>query len=295
MLLFAALAAGIFVYLLLGYITGYVPKSFFTAKPRRAKQVRVSGQAWLHQAGISASPLQFWGSAIGAGAVTFVLVAALSRTWVVALVPAIAVGFLPRVYYGWKRTKANAAKTEAWPDALRSLVSGISASQSLHTALKSLATGGPIPLRPVFARYAALASTLDQRAALEAIKEELSDPLSDRVIEVLIVASEAGPAVVLDILRDLAEASTKDLQLLERLRTAQSEQQLNARAVFVLPFVLLILMTATNSDFRAFYGTPLGILLVLVGTLMLVGGMAFIRRLSRIPAEPRVFTAEATP
>jgi len=292
MLLIAALAAGVFVYLLLGYFTGYVPKSFFTAKPKAAKRRRVSTQAWLHQAGVTASPAQFWGASIGAGAITFVLVSALAGTWVVALVPAIAVGFLPRTYYGWKRTKANAAKTEAWPDALRSLVSGISASQSLHTALRSLATGGPVPLRPVFARYSALASTLDQRAALEAVKEELSDPLSDRVIEVLIVAAEAGPAVVLDILRDLAEASTKDIQLIERLRTAQGEQKLNARAVFVLPFVLLIMMTASNPDFKRFYSSPFGLLLVVVGTGMLLGGMAIIRKLSKLPTEPRVFATK---
>lgn len=287
MRLLAGVCAALFAYLAIGLLTGYAPKSLFTPKPKKAKQ-KTSRQAWLNQAGLPMTPAQFWLTSIGGGLVTFVILWAVTGTVVIALGPAVAVGFLPRGYFGVVRRKKARERQEAWPDALRTIAAGISASQSLHQSVKNLATGGPLPLRPVFARYAALAATLDQRAALEAIKEELADPISDRVIEVLVVATEAGPAVVLDILRDLADATTADLQLLERLATQQTEQRLNARAVLVLPFLLLIFLAGSNHDFQSFYRTPLGVVVIVIGTGMLFVGMTIVARLGRIPGEERV-------
>lgn len=291
MSLLAGLCAGIFVYLLFGLITGYAPASLFTAKPKTPKR-KVQRQAWLHQAGLPMTPSQFWITSIGGGIATFVLLIAITGTPVVALFPALAVGSLPRAYFGVVRRKKARERQEAWPDALRTIAAGISASQSLHQALRNLARGGPVALRPVFTRYNALASTLDQRAALEAIKEELADPISDRVIEVLVVATDAGPAVVLDILRDLADATTADLQLQERLVTQQTEQRLNSRAVLVLPFVLLIFLNSSNESFRDFYRSPLGFIVIMVGTGMLLVGMFFVQKLGKIPGEERVLQAE---
>jgi len=294
MSLLAGLCAGLFVYLLVGLMTGYAPSSLFTPKPKAPRR-KVQRQAWLHQAGLPMTPTQFWVTSIGGGLVTFVLLMAITGAPVVALFPALAVGSLPRAYFGVVRRKKARERQEAWPDALRTIAAGISASQSLHQALRSLATGGPLALRPVFARYNALASTLDQRAALEAIKEDLADPISDRVIEVLVVATDAGPSVVLDILRDLADATTADLQLQERLVTQQTEQRLNSRAVLVLPFLLLIFLNASNESFRDFYSSPMGFIVIMIGTGMLFVGTVMVQRLGRIPGEERVLQVSEVP
>ena len=289
----AALCAGVCVYFAVGFATGWIPESMrFTSNKRTKRNRSESRQAWLNQAGAGVTPLQFWATSIGIGVLVFVVVFALVQVLPIALVPAVAAALLPRMYYARQRKKRIEARVRAWPDAIRTLASSVAASQSLHQALRNLGANGPVPLRPVFVRYGQLCQALDQKSALEVIKEELADPVSDRVCEVLIVATDAGPAIVLDVLRELAEATTKDLQLLDHVETAQTEQKLNAGAVFVLPFILLVLMVAQGGAAREFYTSPAGYLVIAVGTLMLVGGMAIVRRLGKLPPERRVFGRE---
>src|SRR5690606_32766596 len=93
----------------------------------------------------------------------------------------------------------------------------------------SLATEGPIPIRLAFAPYPFLARSLGVVAALEAIRDQAADPTTDRVIEVLIVAHEKGGAIVPEILRDLAEATARDVWAAEEIDTAALEHRINAR------------------------------------------------------------------
>ena len=72
-------------------------------------------------------------------------------------------------------------------------------------------------------------------------------------------------------------ATTLDLQLTERIETAQLEQRLNARAVFVLPYVILIIMCARGTQFRDFYQSGLGLLVVAIGAGMPVGMLLITR------------------
>ena len=71
----------------------------------------------------------------------------------------------------------------------------------------------------------------------------------------------------------------------------QTEQKINAKAVFVLPFVLLVLMVITNEKVGDFYSSPLGIFVIAIGSGILSIGMFIVARLGRIPVETRVFAA----
>lgn len=293
MVLLAGLFAAVFVYFAIGFVTGWIPDRMRLASNRaRAPRRTVSRQAWLNQAGAGVTPLQFWLTSIGLGVLLFVLAYAITGVAGLALVPGGAAAAIPRVYYARRRRQAADARVRAWPDAIRTLTANIAASQSLHQALKGLSTGGPIPLRPTFSRYTQLCLALDQKSALEVVKEELADPVSDRVCEVLIVATDAGPAIVLDVLRDLADATTKDLQLTDHMETAQTEQKLNAGAVFVLPFVLLGLMVAQGGAAREFYVSPAGFLVIAIGTTMSTLGMLVVRKLGKLPKERRIFGSD---
>lgn len=294
MRLLAALCAGMFVFLLVAQITGNMPERLSKVRERKQRLNKSEQrQSWLNQSGAGVTPLQFWGISLGTGIASFALLYVVTEVLIIALIPAVLLGLLPRTYFARKRTKLRDERVQAWPDALRSLIAGISASMSLHQALRSLGTGGPVPLRPVFQKYSRLTQALDQKSALEVVKEDLADPMSDRIIEILISATEAGPGVVLDILRDLAESTTRDLQLREHIETMQTEQKLNARIVFVLPYVLLVMMVMSSDVIRGFYRDPIGIFVIVVGTLILSGGMLFIQKLGIIPLEQRVFTTSA--
>lgn len=291
----AALSGAVFAHLAVGFLTGYAPPRLRMRLGPRRRRRSFSRQAWLHQAGARVTVRQFWATSLAVGLVAFFVVYALTAAVPVALVPGLALAYAPRAYFARERAKRSEDQVQAWPDALRNLAASLSANLSLHQALVALAFTGPPALRPVFDRYSRLSQTLDNRAALEVVREELADPVSDRVVEVLILANEQGPSIVLDILADLARATTQDLQLGERIQTAQLEQRLNARAVLVLPYVILVAFCVGDSAFRSFYQSPAGLFVVGLGAAMSLGGMAIISRLSRVPGEDRIFGAEPSP
>lgn len=283
MRLLAALAWGVTAYLVVGLLTGHTPKPF-----RRAVKRRSSFQSWLLQAGTGVTPSQFIGVSVAGAVGTFLVVWALAGAAPVAIVPAVAIGTLPRSWFARQRVQRKRERLAAWPDALRDMVANLEAPMPLHPALVELARTGPESLRPVWRRYASLTSALEHRAALEAIRRELADPVSDRIIEVLLVAHEQGTAVVLDLLRDLAESTTDDIRLLDTIETAQLEQRIEARVVAILPFVVLVMLTSRSEDYRSFYSTPLGVVVIIIGAILTLIGTLVIQRLGRIREETRV-------
>jgi tight adherence protein B len=257
---------------------------------RQRRRSLPSQLPWQSQAGLDVTPTQFWLASVGTGALTYVLVYAVTSLPLISAMPAIVVATLPRAYFGRKRARRLAEVQEAWPDGLRDLISSVRSGASLPNAIESLAGFGPAPLRSAFQGFAIYSRSLGVVPALEMIKADLADPTSDRVIEVLILAYERGGTVVPEILSDLAEATTRDIWTLEQIRTEALEQKINARVVFVLPWFVLIAMTAQAGAFRDFYSTPAGLTVALLGGMMSLIGIAIASRLGRQPAEPRVFT-----
>lgn len=285
MRLLAALSGAVSAYLLVGLLTGHTPRGLTRRRPR----VR-SRDSQLRQAGLGVSTSQFMGASVAGSVFAFVVVWALSGAWTVGVVPALAVASLPRAWVAREAAKLAQQRVAAWPDALRDLVAHLEAPMSLHRGLVELARTGPAPLRSAWQRYERLTSALDHRTALEAIQAELADPVSDRIITVLLVAHEQGSNVVLDVLRDLADATAKDIRLHDEIETAQLERRIEARAAVVLPFAVLVLLCSSSAPYRDFYSSAAGLLVIALGSLMALGGMVVINRLGRLPAEARVLT-----
>ncbi len=257
--------------------------------PRGRRRSRVRGASeWLTQAGVAATPLQFWLTSVAAGAVTLGVVTLLTGSWAVAAVPSLLVGTLPRMYFGAQRRRRIGEVRQAWPDGLRDLLASISAGRSLSRAIEDLARTGPRPLRDAFGSYPFLSRSLGVVPALEVIRDAMADPTTDRVVEVLIVAHERGGSVVPDILRDLAEATARDVWVAEEIDTAALEHKINARAVFILPWLVLVAMTARPGPFRDFYATSAGLAVILTGGVLSMTGSILVSRLGRNPDEPRV-------
>lgn len=292
MTLLAGLAVGVFVYFLVGFATGYAPNLRIRRFRRRAQ---ISNrQLWLNQAGAAVTPRQFVAGSVAVGAIAFVGIAAVTGAPLVAVVPAAGVAALPRAYFARRRAARLREVQAAWPDGLRDVIASITAGRSLPQALNTLAATGPAPLQDAFARFPMLSRMLGTIPALEVIKEELADPTSDRVIEVLVLAHERGGQIVRDILEDLVVATTRDLKLLEEIETEGLEMKINARAVLVLPWLVLVALTIREGPFRDFYRSTGGLIVVLVAGLLSLAGGYLIARLARTRAEQRVFGSSAT-
>jgi len=180
---------------------------------------------------------------------------------------------------------------EAWPDGLRHLVASVRSGLTVEAAVMELAHTGPDPLQAVLARFEILAPALGVVPALEAIRDEIADPTTDRVIEVLVVAHEIGGRVVPGVLEDLATAVTEDLRTVEEIRTAGLEQRLNARIVFAVPWALLVLLTSRAGAYRSFYQSRPGTMIVLAAALLSTIALLLVGRLGREPLEHRVLAS----
>lgn len=293
MILAASLAVGVVAYLAAGLLTGYTPRVRTRLGPRdrggAPGRSRLDRQVWLLQAGTELSVVQFLAGSVAAGAVTLALVGAVTGDPIVAVVPAVAIGFLPRAFFGRRRARRLAELQQAWPDGLRHIVGGIESGLSLNQSIASLATRGPEPLRLAFERFAVNARMVGLAAALEIVKGQLADSTSDRVIEVLLLAHERGGRVVTEVLSDLAEATSKDLKTMEEIASDQLEPKMNARAVFALPWLVLILLTASAGPFRTFYRSAAGVAVIIAAAVMSAIGILIVERMSKDEPEQRVF------
>lgn len=283
MRLIASGFAGITASLLVGWLAGAWPG------PRKLRPVRLHRGEWLVQAGISVGLVPFWLAVGIVGLASFLFIWMLSGLLVVALPAAVVALFLPKVWVMRRRSQRMFDLQASWPDGLRDLVASISSGMSLARALEQLSVSGPAPLRQAFARFSSLSRAAGVVPALEAIKADLAQPTSDRIIEVLIVAQERGGPIVLSILRDLTEAITKDTWAAEELATLSLEQKINARVVFIIPWVVLAFITTRPGPFRDFYASSAGVLVVAVGGAASVLGMWLASKLGKEPDEPRVF------
>ncbi|MDH5293898.1 MAG: type II secretion system F family protein [Acidimicrobiia bacterium] len=290
MIVLAALASAVAVGLGVGLILGVVPRERTVVEADPQVDPR---QQWLIQAGLGITPRQFRVASLGVGVLAFAFMLLLTGLAAVALVAAALVAVLPRAFYSRRRALRMSEVQKSWPDGLRDLIASVTAGMSLQRAVENLALTGPAPIREAFARFPYLARTLGMVPALEVVKEELADPTSDRVIEILILAHQRGGAIVPEILRDLADATVRDVWTLEEIETQSLEQKINARAVFILPWFVLVAITARPGPFRDFYASGGGLLVVVFCGVLSGFGMWLVSRLGAEPDEPRVLGGAA--
>lgn len=266
-----------------------------TAKSHRPHRLYVgkgpSRQVWLSQAGAAVTPRQFWAVSGAVAIVAFILLYLVDQTVAVAVIPAAAAGAAPYAYWSFQRRRRADARSQAWPEALRQVIGQLeSGAATLHDALEGLAVSGPPALRAPMGRYVRLSARVGYRQALEAVRMELADPISDPVLLTFGMAVEEGTDQVLRILSSLIYQIEGDLQLAERIRTVQTQSRLATWAVFGVPYVLLVFLCATQPFYRQFFSEPAGLVVMAVGVSLSLVGLFLARRLGRpIPTTDRVF------
>lgn len=286
----AALLGSAAVFLLVqGAIAWQSPET----RPRRVrgkpkKSTRPSLQTQLRQAELAITPAQYRTSVLGAVVAAFLVVYALTSTASVSLVPAIAVGLAPRIYYRNRRDRILHDRVAAWPEAVRDVLTHLAVDRTVHQALVELGRSGPEPLRAGWATYARNAAVLDTPTALAQVRADLSDPVSDHVIEAFEAAHDRGSGVAVAVLQALAEQVTKDLMMREEIITAQTETRSQAVFAVILPFVMLVILVMSSDGFARFYSRPIGWVVIAIGAALAAIGWKAIVALGKIPEEPRI-------
>ena len=293
MRMLVALAGGFTAYLMVGLFLGVAPSFQRRSRPHREAKL----QRWLAQVGSPLTTVQFLAASIGSSFVAWLFLTLLLGDWLVAFFPAAASsGYLAWTYERRRRERLRSIE-EAWPDAIRHLLSYVRSGSTVPLAISSLATQGPEALRPVFEGWSERARLLGFAPALESVREQLADPTSDRVIEVLLIAHEWGGELVATVLSDLADEITEDLRTGRAIRAEGTTQRIESWVVGIVPWALLLYLTATQGPYRNYYQTGTGRLVLLAAGLWWGMGLIVLRAMKKQESEPRVLGrgAEVSP
>ena len=221
------------------------------------------------------------------GAVVWVAILALTGAWPVALIVALGVAFLP---YAWVVSRVAAhAKTvrAAWPEVVDAMVSGVRAGTSLPQVLCELADEGPQPLRFAFDAFSRDYSANGRFAsALDRMKDEVRDPVADRIVEALRIARSVGGADLTRLLQDLASLLSEDARVRGELEARQSWTVGAARLGLAAPWVVLLLLSGGGGS-AAVWNSPGGIAVLCAGAGMCVIAYLAMKALGRLSADPR--------
>ncbi len=258
-------------------------------RPGRPRQWLRRFQDWAIQAGVrGVRPWHVVAVCGGAAAAAGLAVLALTRSPWLGLAFAGLAAWLPLGALQARRRRRLRELREVWPDAIDNLASGVRAGLSLPEAVAGLADRGPQALRAPFARFADdYHATGRFGGALDRLKNELADPVADRVIEALRLAREVGGSELGRMLRTLSGFLRDEQRVRKELEARQTWVVVAARMAFATPWAVLLLL-ATKPEAVAAYRGAGGAMVLAIGAAMAVAGYRVMLAIGRLPTEERV-------
>ena len=213
-----------------------------------------------------------------------------SRTLPVALVFGAMGGYLPVAVLKGRARRRLREFAEVWPEAVDNLASAVRAGMSLPEALSALGERGPEPLREPFRAFA-----LDYQVSgrfsdcLDRLKERLSDPVGDRVVESLRVAREVGGGDLGRLLRSLSGFLREDARTRGELQSRQSWTVNGARLAVAAPWLVLLLLCFQPEVIHR-YASSAGVSVLVGGAVLCVIAYRLMVRIGRLPTERRILS-----
>lgn len=256
---------------------------------RRDSVVLANLRDHLHQAGYaSVTPGNLVLGSLALFATVFIGAMALVGVLPIGLCFAVIAGGAPIAVVRLRARERRNKLRDLWPDAVDNLASGVRAGLALPEALSQLATRGPLELRPAFAAFAE-----DYRATgrfhdcLDRLKERMSDPVADRLVESLRLAREVGGSDLGRLLRTLSMFLREDARTRAELETRQGWTINAARLAVAAPWIVLA-MLALRGESLAAYSMPAGWAVLAIGAGVCVVAYQLMVRIGRLPEEERV-------
>jgi tight adherence protein B len=280
---------GAFVGLLLGLGALLIWRSGSRAPRRQEMRLAAARVDLLRQAGVEGvGPAQLFGAQVLCALVAAATVLVLTATVVVAVFFGVFAFFLPMVVLHRMRRRRLLALRELWPEAVDNLASAVRAGMSLPEGLSALGERGPAELRLAFSRFGtAYRATGRFGDCLDRLKDDLADPVGDRICETVRVAREVGGSDLGTVLRTLSELLRSDARTRSELETRQGWIVNAARLAVAAPWLVLLLLGSQSQTLQA-YDSPGGTVLLAIGAVVCVVAYRVMLQIGRLPEDQRV-------
>ncbi|NNM46289.1 type II secretion system F family protein [Knoellia koreensis] len=284
---------GVVVGLLLGCGVFCIWWSFWVPTPAVDKARRVTMTERLRdqlvQAGYeSMGPRSLMVACVLAFVIVGLTILATTGVAPVALCFAVMAGYAPLALVRGRARRRRASLRELWPDAVDNIASGVRAGLALPEALAQLSRRGPPELRPAFQAFAEDYRTTGRfQECLDRLKERLSDPVGDRLVESLRIAREVGGSDLGRLLRTLSTFLREDARTRSELETRQGWTVNAARLAVAAPWAVLAMLATRPESIRA-YGTTTGALVLLAGAVISLFAYRVMVHIGRLPEDERV-------
>lgn len=219
------------------------------------------------------------------GALVFVIVPVVP----LAVVAAVAATSIPTVVIGARARSQRKGYRAIWPDVVDHIVSATRSGLALPDGVAALAHNGPVVTREAFASFESeYAATGHFGRSLDELKEQLSDPTADRILETLRMSRDVGGNELPSVLRALAAHLRQESAIRGEVEARQSWVMNAARLGAVAPWALLLLLSS-RPEAAAAYNSPAGAALILGGLISTVLAYRMMIALARLPDERRWF------
>jgi Flp pilus assembly protein TadB len=181
---------------------------------------------------------------------------------------------------------------ENWTRRLRDLVK---TGHGLISGIVTSARTAPTPIAEEVGELAAqLQAGADPGRALQRFADELADFTTDEVIGALKLHVHDRGQRLSDVLTAVAQAAAREVVMRRGVAAKRAEPRFVTRFMTGLIAVVLILIFANGAYSRP-YGQVLGQLVLLAATLLLVGLLVWIRRLTQPPQRRRFLMPTTAP
>jgi tight adherence protein B len=204
--------------------------------------------------------------AIAAGAM--VLVGAVTRWPVAALLAGAGVLTIPKVLIGSKYRARQVARTEAiagWTEMLRDT---LSAAAGLEQAIAATAAVSPAPIRP---EVIALATALESERLIPALRNfanDLADPTGDLVVAALVLAAGHEARKLTELLGSLAAAARDQASMQLRIDAGRARIRTSTNVVIGSTLFFALGLIVLNRSYLHPFGTALGqAILAIIGVI----------------------------
>ena len=219
----------------------------------------------------------------------FLFINSLTGTRNIAFALCISALVIPIQIERSKRSKFADELSQAWPEVIDQLVSGIQSGLSLSESVVALSLRGPRVSRKVFSTVAELhIRGMSFNDSMLEFKNICKSMEADLIAESLMVARNLGGRDVGIVLRLLGEYFRENLALREEIKAKHGWIKNSAILASLAPWILLIILSSQEST-RTTYASVSGLLVLLCGAGLTLTAFLWMHIVGRIPVVPRLF------